>query len=531
MKAVEIKVTNFRSIVKQVVPTTLLNIFVGQNNHGKTNFFEAINWFYYGKGDPLEMSHKRNGGVIEVEIKFDGVQDAISSMKNEKNKATLQSKLLGQTEISVLRRSTEKKRLFLNPASGQFEDPGSGFDKAIDDLLPRFEYVPTSMSLTDVAKYTKTSPIGLMLSGVLMALLETNLEYQAFKEKFDSLFGADTSDVKVQLDVLGEKVKVYLQKQFPDCTEVEFQVSQPEFEELLKNFETAIDDGVRTDATEKGDGMQRALMLAIIQSYADFRKTNEDIGKSFMFLIDEGELHLHPSAQRQLKKALIDISNQGDQVFLNTHSSVLVVDDSAGQSILKVEKISGETDIDLIDGIGRQSVIYDLLGGSPSDLLLPRNFLIVEGPTELILLENVLRRFYSDKPVIQIIPAGGDHIEIEKTKAAIEKVLAPLYGSPIYGDKLVVFCDAPHPTRVADFNAFEGRHSKLKSTNRLFVSPAQFIEAAYPPTWQKTAAQLSGLDKKKLAKEVGLNISKGDFETSLKTVFNALEKCWAEAYA
>lgn len=40
-------------------------------------------------------------------------------------------------------------------------------------------------------------------------------------------------------------------KQFPDCTEIEFTVSQPAFEELLKNFETKVDDGIKTDATEK----------------------------------------------------------------------------------------------------------------------------------------------------------------------------------------------------------------------------------------------------------------------------------------
>ena len=41
-----------------------------------------------------------------------------------------------------------------------------------------------------------------------------------------------------------------------------------------------IDDGVETTAEEKGDGMQRALMLAIIQAYSDFRKSNDDLGKS-----------------------------------------------------------------------------------------------------------------------------------------------------------------------------------------------------------------------------------------------------------
>ena len=52
--------------------------------------------------------------------------------------------------------------------------------------------------------------------------------------------------------------------------------------------------------------MQRAIMLAIIQAFAKYRRDN-GIGKSFTFLLDEAELHLHPSAQRALKIALNDI--------------------------------------------------------------------------------------------------------------------------------------------------------------------------------------------------------------------------------
>ena len=85
-------------------------------------------------------------------------------------------------------------------------------------------------------------------------------------------------------------------------------------------------------------------------------------------------------------KALEDLAAQGDQVFMNTHSSVLVADDAEYQTIFKVEKVSRETDIAPILPEGKPSVIYELLGGSPADLLLPRNFLIVEGRCEYELL-------------------------------------------------------------------------------------------------------------------------------------------------
>jgi len=60
--------------------------------------------------------------------------------------------------------------------------------------------------------------------------------------------------------------------------------------------------------------MQRAVMLSIIQAYAEYRREN-GLENNFIFLIDEAELHLHPSAQRALKLALLDIANRGDQIL------------------------------------------------------------------------------------------------------------------------------------------------------------------------------------------------------------------------
>lgn len=81
---------------------------------------------------------------------------------------------------------------------------------------------------------------------------------------------------------MSAKVKNHLSQQFPDCTKVEFTVTEPAFDEFLKNYKTRLDDGVETTAEEKGDGMQRALMLAIIKTHADYRR-DEALGRAFIF--------------------------------------------------------------------------------------------------------------------------------------------------------------------------------------------------------------------------------------------------------
>ena len=51
MRISKITIDNFRSIKHAEITADKFNVFVGQNNHGKTNFFEAIDWFYGAKGD------------------------------------------------------------------------------------------------------------------------------------------------------------------------------------------------------------------------------------------------------------------------------------------------------------------------------------------------------------------------------------------------------------------------------------------------------------------------------------------------
>ncbi len=537
MRIKRILIENFRSIKHTSISLDVFNIFVGQNNHGKTNLFEAIEWLYEGgpkKGqDPASLVFgKATSKEMFVEVEFDGALEGAARMKNAANKTKMVEVLGGKDSIAVRRSTNDPKKRTVTIDGKKIEKLPTGFDAAFNDFLPRFEYVDTRKYFEDVAKYSKGTPVAIMLSGVLTTILEKSEQYRTFQQKFDELFGSDKSDVKIELDKLSNKVKVYLEKQFPDCSKVTFAVTPPVFEDLLKNFDTSVDDGIETSAAEKGDGMQRALMLSILQAYSDFRKENDDIGKSFLFFIDEAELHLHPTAQRNLKNVLLNISTQGDQVFINTHSSVLVVDEGEGQKIFKVEKVERETNVTEIDKSEKPNIVYDLLGGTPADLLLPRNFLIVEGKTEQTLLTKLISKYYAAKPEIQIIQANGDVVQAERSINAVEQVFKPLEKS-LYKDKAVILLDRPKKQETLD--GFLGNHSDLRTGGQVFVLPTSSIEEYYPDKngWRKTSNEVAAMsaDKKvKLAKKLSGDISQQDFESEMKVIFEALSKCWANAF-
>lgn len=535
MKIKAIRIGNFRSIEQALIEPSDFNVFVGQNNHGKTNLFEAMEWLYEGpkakqsQGDLVFMRAAEKEMFVEVE--FGGAQDGAAKMKNEANRTKILQVLNGQDSVKI-RRSTkgDPKKRTLEVGGHLVEKLPTGFDAALNDFLPKFEYIDTKTSVEDVAKYAKGTPVAVMLSGLLTTILDKSAQYQEFQSKFTELFGSDKSEVRVELEGLSGKVQFYLCQQFPDCSKVRFEIAQPVFEDLLKSFNTTIDDGIETSADEKGDGMQRGLMLSILQAYADFRRKNEDVGKTFLFFIDEAELHLHPTAQRKLKKVLSDLSEKGDQVFINTHSSVLVVDEQEKQSIFKVEKIDRRTDIEPVSSPEKVSVVYDLLGGTPGDLLLPCNFFVVEGKSERTLFNSLVDRFYMNARPVQPVTANGDIVQAERSINAVEKAFQPLEQS-LYASRVVVLVDRQNnPNTLQEFRR---QHPDLSRDGRLFELPVGSLEEYYPAPWRKTTEEVAAMDghkKVQLAKRVAREITQAQFEAEMPVVFGAMSKAWECAF-
>ena len=105
---------------------------------------------------------------------------------------------------------------------------------------------------------------------------------------------------------------------------VNIEVTPPEMEKLFElGTNIHLDDGVRTTAERKGHGLQRAVMFAMLRSWASaLRHDKTEIDEknvkprkqssSVIFAMEEPELFLHPHAQRTLSEALRDIAQTPD---------------------------------------------------------------------------------------------------------------------------------------------------------------------------------------------------------------------------
>lgn len=535
MKVTRIEVENFKSIENYDLIVKDFNVFVGKNNHGKTNLFDALDWFDSGKTTPENYRDHNQERPIKVRIHFTGVQETLASLPDGAHKTAMQNILNKHDDFIVEKSSETDKRVLI--IGGEAVANPRGFDSSLNYFLPKIVYVTTKQKLSDVAGYKSKSPIAEMLSGVLTDMVDNEPRYQIFLGLFDELFNTSESIFRVSVNDLQQRVETYLSKQFAEGAKVTFRIENPAMEDMLKKFETEIDDGIKTKAEAKGDGMQRAVMLAIVQAYADYR-IEKEIARNFIFLIDEAELHLHPTAQRSLKKALRDIVDNGGQVLINSHSSIFANEVFPNQTIFKVEKDKGVSNVSEIVGEQEQlDSIYQLLGGSPSDILLPSNFIIVEGKSDHEFVQKIIKRFYSNNVKanrIKIIFAGGDIERANNLYHSIHEAYKPLLTNGVYKTKIVLLLDQPDATKTAQLQEFRRTHPYLVEGEQLHLLPVSALEMYYPEPNKKTRAEVNGMTDAKakvnLANIVGGLITEVQFREEMPIVFNMIGKAIEFAY-
>ncbi len=239
MRISKLTIKNFRSLRDVTIEPGRFNILVGRNNHGKSNLFEAIEWFYSGKGELADLRHAgaAEDEEIVVEIAFSGVQAGLEQISNTDNQQKLRN-IIGEDDVFSVRRTSgdAKARYVYNDREGRWKKQPVGVDSAFNNCIPRFEFVLTDKNLKDVSAFKPNTPIGQMLSSVVSEALEQDPRYVDFKQKFEELFESPDSNVRKLLQQTSQRVADHLKQQFPDCTAVEFNVEIPPFEDFLKSY-------------------------------------------------------------------------------------------------------------------------------------------------------------------------------------------------------------------------------------------------------------------------------------------------------
>lgn len=335
-----LKVVNFKSFNGDMTPLVFnipngelgsgLNIFVGENNTGKSTIFEAIDFLRNGTKKPPEDIKNKNNQTEDavVEITFEGnITETIDTF-SQPNKIAVFKKYINDNSatesIRFSRNTSSIKAIQLwSDEDGEYKNE-SGIDAPVKKLFET-NFVWADTNPNDQASFGSTTICGNLLKGIVSGFTDT-VDYKIFSEQFHQTFNNEDSVLRKELKIIEEKTQTIFQEQFGDAS-ISFRFNELKIDSFFKNTTIDIDDGIKTSMEEKGSGMQRSVALALLQVYADeLTKHPEEDGlkKPFFLFIDEPEICLHPKAQSKLFNVLLELSKT-KQVFLTTHSPYFLV--------------------------------------------------------------------------------------------------------------------------------------------------------------------------------------------------------------
>ena len=330
----KMRLENFRCFegVKELTFNSGVNYFVGNNNCGKTTIFRAIEFLKSAKTKDGWITKGKEDEDVSVEITLEG--ENLADFLEQDDLKKFQPYLINGSKLRI-RKSSElsswkdirgkdkeisiKNVSAFNPETGIFENP-FGVGDTVSALFDS-QFVWSDINSDEYNNFGKTTTIVSKLINNITENFRKSDKWLDFEKAHKETFG-DEGLVSV-LNGLQSRIEEVMKAQYGE-TKVNFSFGIPTIDNFFKTGQILLEDnGIQTDISEKGTGMQRALALTLIQVYSQIGDESREITKPILFFIDEPETFLHPSAQDKLLQSLNQLSNN-HQIFITTHSPYLL---------------------------------------------------------------------------------------------------------------------------------------------------------------------------------------------------------------
>jgi hypothetical protein len=238
----------------------------------------------------------------------------------------------------------EKEQQFFGP-----KNIGGG----ILDKFTKYVLIPAVRDATDEASGRK-SAVYQILETIVIRKVEARKDIQAFKSRFsDEARQLYCSDNLKELPELGESISETLATFAPGSKlKLDWGEFEPPEIRTPEAIVTLIEDNFEGEISRKGHGLQRALILTLLQHLAtiipeereeeeekDIEEVTDSIGESqksllgpdLILAIEEPELYLHPSRCRYMCELLVRLAavpghglGGQNQIIYTTHSPYLI---------------------------------------------------------------------------------------------------------------------------------------------------------------------------------------------------------------
>ncbi len=213
-----------------------------------------------------------------------------------------------------------------------------------------------------------------------------------------------------------------------------------------------------------------------------------------MLLIEEPESHMHPDMQRRFITFVKDGTEK--QLFVTTHSNVFLNNTFVDRVFFTT--FDGEIHVD--DATSRASILDDL-GYAVTDNLVSDLVILVEGPSDVPVIEELLRKYdLSARFEIRIWPLGGDIMDQVDLSVFAEKY------------RIVAVVDHD-PDSGAVRRRFERKCKEsdipVHRLSRYSIENYFTLEALRKVFGAQVPPEITAIDQaKKLSKQIGFDVKK-----------------------
>lgn len=328
MKIRKIAIHNWRSIKDVEISIEDLMVFIGQNNHGKSNVLCAV-LFFFGAQTCGDLDFTKGEDDAHVEITF-GDLDAHDQtqfakyltaagtikvrkqirrggtfeyhgyceiptadwLKEENVAAYATREAVAATPLSAHLPATgritqaqikEAQQAYIaaNPGTVDFAyelEPNNflGLKSVAQGIFGEIFFIPAVKNASDEISVKGRSIFNQLLTNVINDMSNSNPRYVEVKQQISQLTqilnkkvadGTANTERPAQITQLERLLESELASW---NTTIDIEITPPDVDEVLRvGTNVWLDDGMRTDVNRKGNGLQRQLIFALIKSWAN----------------------------------------------------------------------------------------------------------------------------------------------------------------------------------------------------------------------------------------------------------------------
>jgi|GEM_PF-1541311 len=445
MRLYSFRIQNFKSIKDtseiKVSPDDNITILAGQNESGKSSILEALDFFENGASDDFEDMYRRLNTHPRVECKYYLSNDELSELERLSGSKGLR-KYLQDDGITLVRgRDTEDdftQVKYINPneldvlVKALDETEKGDTDDKTEEITP-FSFYEHLLELKPTFIFYSSFEDNILPSKITKAKLGDNQAVEDFETVFEVDFIAlldEKNDAarKQKLNEINEKASDNLNEYWSQ--KIDDEKSSYKFAiDAIPQIATPTDSYIRF-FIDQGDNFplhfgQKSKGFQWFSSFNLRLRAHEadsDNLSDFILLIDEPGQGLHEEAQKDVKRVLDELAQNGVQMLFSTHQAQLLKSDTGVDfSRLKLvarSKTDGtklqniaqsSTDNGFKDALSPVRTAMGLITLDVSSFIDGKKTVIVEGITDYYYIQAFCK-LYSTKtsPIeISVIPCVG----------------------------------------------------------------------------------------------------------------------------